>query len=154
MAETDDSGIGNSPDDSGEQLRERKINFRYGASWRIFANIPDINEISRNLGVSPTYTHRKGDRRFRTAPESFEHDMWLYEVPLKDTEPLHVHIDALWDTFREHKAYLLRLKQNLKVDVFLSYTSDCDNAGIEVPHQSLEIFTELQVPFGLSIIVI
>jgi uncharacterized protein DUF4279 len=154
MTDPIDASIGSTPDNSGEQAPERKIKFRYSASLRIFGNIPDINEISRNLGVSPTYTHRKGDRRLKTAPGSFEHDMWLYEAPLKETDPLHVHIDTLWNTFKEHKAYLLQLKRNLKVDVFLTYTSDCDNAGIDVPHQSLEIFGELQAPFALSIIVI
>jgi hypothetical protein len=39
------------------------------------------------------------------------------------------------------------------VDVFLGYRSNCDTAGIEVPHTSLEMFSELQIPFGLSIIV-
>ena len=72
---------------------------------------------------------------------------------MKESEPLHVHIDALWNTFRERKQYLLQLKQDLTVDVFLGYRSNCDHAGVEVPHQSLEMFRELQVPFGLSIIV-
>jgi hypothetical protein len=79
--------------------------------------------------------------------------MWSYTAPVKETEPLHVHIDTLWNTFRARKPYLLQLKHDLTVDVFLGYRSNCDHAGVEVPHQSLEMFRELQVPFGLSIIV-
>jgi hypothetical protein len=52
-----------------------------------------------------------------------------------------------------HKDYLLKLKENLTVEVFLGYRSNSDTAGVEVPHQSMEMFTALQVPFGLSIIV-
>jgi hypothetical protein len=37
--------------------------------------------------------------------------------------------------------------------VFLGYRSDCETAGVEVPHASLELFTELEVAFGLSIVV-
>lgn len=59
--------------------------------------------------------------------------MWMYTAPTKQTEPLHVHIDALWYTFKEHKEYLLQLKQRLKVDVFLGYRSNCDHAGVEEP---------------------
>jgi len=73
---------------------------------------------------------------------------------MSETEPLHAHIDALWKNFRQHKSYLRELKQTLTVDVFLSYTSDCDHAGVVVPYQSLEMFRELQIPFGLSIVVI
>ena len=79
--------------------------------------------------------------------------MWSYTSPVKESEPLHVHIDSLWNTFRKHKEYLLELKKDLTVDVFLGYRSNCDHAGVEVPHQSLQMFMELQIPFGLSIIV-
>jgi hypothetical protein len=79
--------------------------------------------------------------------------MWSYTSPVKESEALHVHIDSLWNTFKEHKEYLLELKKDLTVDVFLGYRSNHDHAGFEVPHQSLEMFTELQIPFGLSIVV-
>jgi Domain of unknown function (DUF4279) len=79
--------------------------------------------------------------------------MWSYTSPVKESEPLHVHIDSLWNTFREYKEYLLELKKDLTVNVFLGYGSNCDHAGVEVPPQSLEMFMELQIPFGLSIIV-
>ncbi len=79
--------------------------------------------------------------------------MWCYTAPVGESEPLHVHIDVLWNTFRERKQHLLHLKRDLTVDVFLRYTSNCDNAGVEVPYQSLEMFRGLQVPFGLSIVV-
>jgi hypothetical protein len=140
-------------DDSSTAAKQgRKIYFAYGASLRIFGHIPDLDDITECLGVVPTHSHRQGDQR---GPNStpYKHDMWSYTAPMKETEPLNAHIDALWNTFREHKKYLLQLKRDLTVDIFLGYTSDCDNAGVEVPYQSLEIFRELQVPFGLSIIV-
>jgi hypothetical protein len=77
----------------------------------------------------------------------------MYEVPITSTEPLHVHIDELWNIFRSRKHELLRLKDGLTVDVFLGYRSNSDNAGLEVPAKSLEMFIELQIPFGLSIII-
>jgi hypothetical protein len=135
----------------GEQ-QDEKIYFAYSASLRIFGHITDLDEITQRLGVVPTYTHRQSDRRGPNAP-LYKHDMWSYTAPVKTTEPLHVHIDALWNIFREHKQYLLQLKRDLTVDVFLGYRSNCDHAGVEVPYQSLEMFRELQVPFGLSIIV-
>ena len=78
--------------------------------------------------------------------------MWCYTAPVDENERLNVHIDTLWNTFRERKQYLLELKESLTVDVFLGYRSNCGTAGVEVPYQSLEIFRELQSPFGLSII--
>ncbi len=44
------------------------------------------------------------------------------------------------------------LKQRLTVDVFCQFTSNWPCSGIEVSPQSLEMFVELEIPFGLSII--
>lgn len=54
---------------------------------------------------------------------------------------------------RPHVDYIKSLKQRYKVDVFWDYRSNCDHAGIEVPHASLELFTALEIPFGVSIII-
>jgi hypothetical protein len=126
--------------------------FAYSASLRIFGSIPDLEEITQRLGVAPTSAHRRGERRGPKSPP-YKHDMWCYDAPVSENEPLHVHIDALWNTFKERKDYLLQLKRDVTVDVFLGYRSNCDHAGVEVPYQSLEMFRELQVPFGMSIIV-
>jgi Domain of unknown function (DUF4279) len=79
--------------------------------------------------------------------------MWAYTPPVGEEESLHKHIDALWRTIEPHKKYLLRLKRSLDLDVFLGYRSNCDMAGVEVPYKSLAMFNELEIPFGMSIIV-
>jgi len=48
---------------------------------------------------------------------------------------------------------LLGLKTSVTVDVFLGYRSNSGTAGFEVPCSSLEMFTELKIPFGVSVIV-
>jgi len=131
---------------------DEPITFAYSATLRIFGAIPSLDEITRRLGVAPTDSHRRGERLGPNSP-LHESDLWSYEPPIPESEPLNVHIDALWATVRPHTRYLLDLKRSLTVDVFLGYRSNCDTAGIEVPAASLEMFTALQIPFGLSIIV-
>jgi hypothetical protein len=126
--------------------------FAYSATLRIFGEITDLAEISSRLGLQPTDTHRKGEKKGPRSP-GFRHDMWAYSPPLDKSEPLENHIDALWKTLKPHKQYLIGLKKSVTVDVFLGYRSNCDHAGIEVPHKSLEMFTELEIPFGISIII-
>jgi hypothetical protein len=79
--------------------------------------------------------------------------MWMYTPPLDRGAPLHMHIDALWSVLRDKEQYLLQLKRELTVDVFLGYRSNSDTAVIEIPYRSLEMFLKLQVPLGLSIII-
>jgi|SRR6185369_15213779 len=126
--------------------------FAYSASLRIFGDIPNFDEISQTLGIEPTHTHRKGQQRGQ-ADSSFPHDMWSYTPPLEWSEPLERHINVLWTQLKPHKLYLKKLKESLTVDVFLGYRSNSDTAGVEIPHTSLEMFSELEIPVGLSIIV-
>ena len=98
------------------------------------------------------HSHKKGEKpSSESAP--YTHDMWSYDPPVERSGSLHWHIDALWATLKPHKRYLLELKKSVKVDVFLGYRSNCDTAGVEGPHTSLEMFSELEIPFGISIII-
>ncbi len=132
--------------------REENAYFAYSATLRIGGEISDMDEISAALGLSPTHSHRKGEKRGAKAVP-YRQDMWSYSPPVEKSEPLHAHIDALWLKLKPNKNYLLELKKSMSVDVFVGYRSNCDTAGIEVPHTSLEMFTELEIPFGISIIV-
>ena len=126
--------------------------FAYSATLRIFGEIANMEEISAALGLQPTHSHRKGEKRNEQA-QAYLHNMWSYDPPLDKSEPLHRHIDALWLKLKPHKHYLVNLKKSVSVDVFLGYRSNCDTAGIEVPHTTLEMFSELEIPFGVSIII-
>ena len=126
--------------------------FAYSATLPIAGDIPDMEGISAVLGLRPTHTHRKAVGEPNDA-SPYRHDMWSYSPPVDKSEPLHKHIDELWAKLKPHKKYLLELKKSAMVDVFLGYRSDCETAGFEVPYTSLEMFSELEIGFGLSIIV-
>src|SRR5262245_5031860 len=94
--------------------------FCFCATIRIHGEDVPFDEISRRLGVQPTNTHRKGERR---RPESmpFSDDAWHYQPPLDETEPLERHLDALWQVVEPEVEYLKSLKQRFKLDVFCGY---------------------------------
>ena len=127
--------------------------FNYSATLRIFGKIENLNEISNLLDLEPTYSHNIGDKRTENSePRDFA--MWMYKPDIPREEPLENHINALWNTIKNSKNKLLELKEKYTVDVFLGYRSYCDNAGIEIPYTCLEMFTELKIPFGISIIIV
>jgi len=124
----------------------------FSASLRIFGEIPDLDAISSHLGVPPTYTHRRGERRSKKAAP-FEHDAWIFEAPVAPDRPLDEHLLELWRLLKPHAAYLRGLKRRFAVDVSCGYRSSSDTAGFSVMPKALEIFTELAVPFGVSVII-
>jgi uncharacterized protein DUF4279 len=126
--------------------------FAFMASLRIHGDNLPFEEISARLGVKPTMVRRKGERR---SPKSavYPDDAWHFQPALPESAPLEQHVDALWQIVKPHVEYLKSLKHKYTVDVFCGYRSNCDHAGIEVPHTCLELFTALEVPFGVSIII-
>jgi hypothetical protein len=136
---------------TGQEPKEED-EFAYSATLRIFGESLDFDEINLRLGLVPTSTHRKGERKGPKSPP-YKHDMWSYSPNLEEVRPLEEHINALWNDIRRAKDYLLALKKMVNVDVFLGYRTNVDTAGIEVPYTCLEMFTELEIPFGISIIV-
>lgn len=124
----------------------------YSATLRIFGQSLDLDGISSTLVLRPTYVHRRGSRAGPGSPPR-EHDMWSYSAPVPEERPLHVHVSTLWSHIRAHRDYLVELKRTCSVDVFLGYRSNSQTAGIEVPPDCLAMFIELDIPLGLSIIV-
>jgi hypothetical protein len=136
-----------------EELEEEPVYFCYSASLRIFGDIGDINAISKVLGVEPSHFHKKGEPKSKRGPMTWDFDMWLYHSPVPEDRPLDVHIQKLWEIMKPHKDYLLSLKKKMTVDVFCGYRSNSGTAGFEVSPKSLEIFMELDIPFGVSVII-
>ena len=135
----------------GEELDEETY-FCFSATLRIHGNDIPFEEVRQRLGVEPTNTHRKGERRGPRSP-AYGDDAWHFQPAVPETEPLERHIEALWKVVQPALEYLKSLKRRFKVDVFCGYRSNCDTAGFEVSHKCLELFTALEVPFGVSVII-
>jgi hypothetical protein len=136
----------------GGEDREEPPFFAYSATLRVFAERLDLDAVTLGMGMPPSSSHRRGERRGPRSP-GFPHDMWMLDSGLDEDQPLGAHIDALWSRVRSRREFLMSLKEVATVDVFLGYRSNVDTAGVEVPHTCLEMFTSLQIPFGISIIV-
>lgn len=134
-----------------DEVEDDELYYHFSATLRIFGVIEDLDEISSKLNLQPTWVHKRGEPINRRL--SRPHDMWSYEAPVPEDRPLDVHIQTLWSHIRAHKEYLLKLKEKLTVDVFCGYRSNSCTAGFEVSHKSLELFTELEIPFGVSVII-
>ena len=122
--------------------------FAHSATLRIHGQDVDFDSLSRNLGLQPTYKHRKGEKR--GVPSNF--DAWHYQAPIDEEQPLEEHIMALWEVLKPHVGYLKSLQAQYTVDVVCGYRSNDQTAGFDVDHKCLELFTALEVPFSVSVI--
>lgn len=143
------SSVGDAERDPVEQ-DANSYYFRFSASIRIFGDDLDLDAITTTTGLTPTHTHKKGTAGTLRAWTS---DAWIFSPPVDETQPLEQHIMALWAAIRPSTGYLRKLKQEHQVDVFCGYRSNCDHAGLEVGHECLGLFAELETPFGISVIV-
>lgn len=125
--------------------------FAFSATLRIHGDGLDFEQISRTLGVEPTNYHIKGERKGPRSPE-WRDDAWHYQPAIDESRPLTDHLNALWEILQPHVAFLKSLKRHCTVDVFCGYRSNSQTAGFEVDHRCLDIFIQLEVPFGVSVI--
>ena len=129
-----------------------KLYFNFDASLRVFGQIDDLSEIFRIVGIEPTHSHKKGEKRTEiSAP--YEHDMWIYTPPIEGIEKLSVHLDTLWGVIRPNIDEIKKLKEKYTVNILCGYRSNSDTAGFNVDYKSLKIFEELEVPFDVSVII-
>ena len=131
---------------------EEPVFRRFRASLRISGDGLDLDEISRTLGLMPTHTHRKGELR-KPHSKTWPNDAWHYEAQIDHERPLDEHIMAIWDAVRPQIPYLRNLKRDFKVDIFCGYRSNSSTAGFNVDHRCLGLFAELEIPFGVSVII-
>jgi hypothetical protein len=128
--------------------------FAFSATLRIAGEGLDLSEISRSMGLVPTHTHKKGELAGRgRSGDRYSQDAWHYSAELPEEAPLDAHLQTLWADVAPARDFLLALKTKHKVDVFCGYRTNHGSAGFEVEAKSLAIFTALDIPFGVSIIV-
>lgn len=124
--------------------------FAYSATLRIHGIHLPFDEITQALGVAPSHQHRAGERRRATAPPYAE-DGWHFTAPVGEETELTEHLRCLWQVVEPHLSYLTGLEAT--VDVFCGYRSNNGTAGLAVEPDALQIFTALNVPFGVSVVV-
>ena len=74
-------------------------------SFRIFGVNLVPEDVTRELGISPTYVHHLGER-FNPRYSAFEHGMWSLASSLDSDMSLEAHLDALLQTLVPKSAYL------------------------------------------------
>lgn len=152
--ENDDNVIPFAPPPPPREEDDDSLYFCFSATLRIFGKDLDLDAITAQLGVEPTTVIHQGDRRRPASRGVHDRNAWLLRTPLGELEPLERHLDWLYDLLHPHFDYLKRLKEQAMVDIFCGYRSNSDTAGFVVAHQSLRLFLELEVPLGISVIVI
>jgi hypothetical protein len=126
--------------------------FAFSAGLRIYGEGLDLNEITQAMGLAPTRAHRKGDRGSGGAIR--RHDAWHYTVALPEDASFDVHLQALWTDVSPARDFLRSIKNKHTIDVFCGYRSNCPTAGFVLQPQSLAIFTALEIPFHVSVVII
>jgi hypothetical protein len=130
--------------------------FDFSASLFIQGDGLDLDEISRTLGLAPTFISRKG-KRYGHAQTLCDFDAWSYFPKIEGTRPLDEHILALWEAIHPYAEYLRGLKQKFEVSVSAQVTSSSlwfgkeYHTSFEVDHRCMRLFAELGIPCKVGV---
>ncbi len=124
--------------------------YDYSATLRIHGARLPFDAISDTLGIEATHKHRHGEQG-RFGARRYVDDAWHFTVAIDEQRELTHHLRELWRIVKPHVEYLLGLQA--KVDIFCGYRSNNGASGFAIEPDALEIFTALNVPFGVSIVI-
>jgi hypothetical protein len=122
-----------------------------GAGLRIMGEDIDLDAISRELNLTPSHVHRRGE--LDKSGDQYAHDMWLLDSPLGKHEQLDAHLKWLGKQLKPHSGYLKSVKNIARVDVFCSCTA-VGEGGLSLTPDSLSVSTELGLNLELSLILL
>jgi hypothetical protein len=133
---------------SSPKLRRKEPEYYtcFSARLRIVGKNLDFDKITQTLGIKPSHSHKKGGK--------WKVDMWSYKAPVERTRPLDEHIMAIWEAVKPRMAYLRRLKKKYKVDMLCGFQTNSCTGGFEVNQRCLGFFSKLDIPFGVSVIIV
>ena len=122
---------------------------KYSSAIRIGGQNLDLEKISIELNLTPSRTHKKGDKKGNT---EFKDDMWLYETTdqISENDKLEEHLRHLNEVLMPKIELLKNYKLEYNIQLYCSYMTNRDTTGIEVENQYLQLYNELKLPFGVS----
>lgn len=128
----------------------RPKDFAAGAVFRTCGTKLDFARITQELGIAPTHAHKLGE--FNQLNEAYETDMWSVSSPLNPSEKLELHIDWLRQLLLPRKQFILSLKNEFNVDIYCFKTCYTEQASLTLSSRALELFVELGIELGVSLI--
>ncbi len=120
------------------------------ASLRILGLGLDFQAISKELGVEPSLTRRKGEHGLAQTPQSA--DVWCLDSPHSRSEPLATHLKWLRQILMPHYEFLHALQGKCELSVYCGITIEGDRGQFRVPSDALTLFVELGIDMDLSLI--
>jgi len=129
------------------ETNDVETSVRTHVSIRIFAPNLLPEDVTRNLRITPDYTHHQGDYP-RNDPKysSYKHGMWLLNSKVAENEPLEAHLDNLLLILEPKGSYINQLAQHATVDFYCVLYSQ---SGFQLSPQILKRIGELGVTFGV-----
>lgn len=113
-------------------------------------------DISRRLALEPTRTVDKGawtSLRSGSATRPAPRNLWIYDLPLSEEEPLEAHVKLLAAAFAEKVPILRELEgDGCRIDLFVGvFLDETGNSGLVLSPESLRDLAALGLSLGLDI---
>lgn len=130
--------------------RGRRFLYEFDASLRLIGVGVHHEAITQKTGLTPTYTHRKGEQRStRSVRKPWQEDMWRLQSPLGPDASLDEHLGWLCGAIEPHRDYFRELiAECSKADIILGCLSESPYPFLTVDAESLRLLREMKL--GIS----
>lgn len=109
-----------------------------------------LDGISVRLNTEPTHSHRVGEVHILAKP--YDHDMWMLNSPLSETEPLDAHLKWFIEKLKPYYEFIQALKENARIYFYCGVNCQSDQCGFTLTSEALSIFTELGISMEVTVL--
>jgi hypothetical protein len=111
----------------------------------------NLESITEEFAITPSYTHKAGDLIFKFKDKRYEQDMWKLTSPVDAHEPIDAHLTWLVRQLTPHYEYIKSLKAVAEIYIYCGYTTANEQSSFSLSSEGLAIFSVLDIPMHMSI---
>ena len=123
--------------------------FSFSVTFRLFGPVLDIDAVSTELGLQPTFSCLAGgvDRLGRAIKRS----TWQYTAPVDEAAPFDRHALALWGALGASKTAITRLSQEYEADICCQFRSNLDWSDFDMSSAAVRALAAFDLPVHWSV---
>jgi len=133
----------------------RSPNITIDTCFRVMGESLDPDHISKELGITPTYSHRKGDTHISPAGRRFSNrseGIWIFEPTAESHCSVEVQLHSLADALKDKRQSLDNFRvEGLRMDFLVGITGMSEPIAFSIDERLLSKIAGLGIPLEFDL---
>jgi hypothetical protein len=122
---------------------------------RISGNDLDLNEISKGIGITPTYSYKNGEKRIiknqnKSQEVVYSEDCWIKQYKIPRQTELNKALQHFLNKIRPRTEYLHALTKHARITLWISLYPEDIQININLPNEMIGFIGGMGIEMDIS----